>query len=33
MKTMPQALAKTPEIISERLDASGWGLMGEITIA
>jgi quinol monooxygenase YgiN len=33
MKTMPQALAKTPEIISEKLDAAGWGLMGEITIA
>jgi quinol monooxygenase YgiN len=32
MKTMPQALVKTPEIISERLDAAGWGLMGEITI-
>jgi quinol monooxygenase YgiN len=32
MTTMPQALVKTPEIISEQIDAAGWGLMGEITI-
>jgi quinol monooxygenase YgiN len=32
MKTMPQALARTPEIISERIGADGWGLMGEITV-
>ncbi|TFD67767.1 putative quinol monooxygenase [Cryobacterium ruanii] len=32
MKTMPQALMKTPEIISERLDAEGWGQMGEMTV-
>lgn len=32
MKIMPQALVKTPEIISERIDAEGWGLMGEMTV-
>jgi quinol monooxygenase YgiN len=32
MTTMPQALVKTPEIISEQIDAAGWNLMGEITV-
>jgi quinol monooxygenase YgiN len=32
MKTMPHALVKTPEIISERIDAEGWGAMGEMTV-
>ena len=32
IKTMPQALVKTPEIISEQIDAAGWNLMGEITV-
>jgi quinol monooxygenase YgiN len=32
MKAMPQALVKTPEIISERIDAEGWGQMGEMTV-
>lgn len=33
MATMPQALVKTPEIISERIAADGWGLMGELTVS
>jgi len=32
MKTMPQALVKTPEIISEKIAADGWNLMGEMTV-
>lgn len=33
MLDMPQALVKTPEIISERIGAEGWGRMGELTVA
>lgn len=32
MKDMPQALVETPRIISERIEAQGWGRMGELTI-
>lgn len=32
MQTMPPALQKTPEIISEQIDADGWGQMGEMTV-
>jgi quinol monooxygenase YgiN len=33
MEDMPQALVETPEIISERIAAEGWGRMGELTVA
>jgi quinol monooxygenase YgiN len=33
MQDMPQALVETPEIISERIEADGWGRMGELTVA
>ena len=33
MQDMPQALVETPEIISERIGADGWGRMGELTVA
>ena len=33
MRDMPQALVETPRIISEQIEASGWGEMGELTIA
>ncbi|GAA1347797.1 putative quinol monooxygenase [Arthrobacter roseus] len=32
MQAMPQALVETPRIISEKLDADGWGLMGELSV-
>lgn len=32
MQIMPQALVKTPEIISERIEAEGWGQMGEMAV-
>jgi quinol monooxygenase YgiN len=32
MKDMPQALTETPEIISEKIEANGWGRMGELTV-
>jgi quinol monooxygenase YgiN len=32
MKDMPQALVETPRIISEKIEAQGWGRMGELTI-
>jgi quinol monooxygenase YgiN len=32
MKSMPQALVTTPEIISEQIGAEGWGAMGEMTV-
>ncbi|MGO1489031.1 MAG: putative quinol monooxygenase, partial [Arachnia sp.] len=32
MEDMKQALVETPQIISEQLDADGWGRMGELTI-
>ncbi len=32
MQDMPQALVETPEIISERIAAEGWGRMGELTV-
>lgn len=33
MQDMPQALRETPEIISEKIDAEGWGRMGELTVS
>lgn len=33
MKDMPQALRETPEIISEKIEANGWGRMGELTVS
>jgi quinol monooxygenase YgiN len=33
MQDMPQALAETPQIISEKIGATGWGRMGELTVA
>lgn len=33
MQDMPQALVETPQIISERVAAEGWGRMGELTVA
>ena len=33
MQNMPQALVQTPEIISERILAEGWGRMGELTVS
>lgn len=32
MADMPQALVSTPKIISQQLDATGWLLMGELTV-
>ncbi len=32
MQDMPQALAETPQIISEKIAADGWGRMGELTV-
>lgn len=32
MAEMPQALASTPKIISQQLDATDWSLMGELTV-
>nr|WP_170306837.1 putative quinol monooxygenase [Mycolicibacter kumamotonensis] len=32
MAEMPQALVSTPKIVSQQLDATGWSLMGELTI-
>ncbi|WP_026819089.1 putative quinol monooxygenase [Arthrobacter castelli] len=32
MKDMPQALVETPHIISEQIEADGWGRMGELTV-
>lgn len=32
MKDMPQALVETPHIISEKIDAEGWGRMGEFSV-
>jgi quinol monooxygenase YgiN len=31
--TMPQALAATPQIISQTIDATGWSEMGEMKVA
>jgi hypothetical protein len=31
-QAMPQALVKNPEIISDRIGADGWSLMGEMTV-
>ena len=33
MRDMPQALVETPRIISEQIEASDWGEMGELKIA
>ncbi|MCZ4079921.1 putative quinol monooxygenase [Rhodococcus sp. H36-A4] len=32
MKELPQALASTPKIISQTVDATGWGEMGEMSV-
>lgn len=32
MAEMPQALASTPKIISQQIDATDWSLMGELTV-
>lgn len=32
MKDMPQALVETPQIISEKISASGWNRMGELSV-
>ncbi|MEW1935484.1 putative quinol monooxygenase [Rhodococcus sp. NPDC079359] len=32
MTELPRALASTPEIISQSIDAAGWGTMGEMTV-
>lgn len=32
MAEMPQALVSTPKIISQPIEATGWSLMGELTI-
>ncbi len=32
MQDMKQALLETPKIISEQIEASGWGEMGELAI-
>ena len=33
LENMPQALASTPQIISQTIDATGWSEMGEMTIS
>jgi len=33
MREMPQALARTPQIISKQVEDGGWGPMGELEIA
>jgi len=33
MQDMPQALARTPQIISKQVEGEGWGPMGELEIA
>lgn len=32
MQELPQALAETPEIISERIGAEGWSRISELTV-
>lgn len=32
MQELPQALAATPKIISQTLDATGWSAMGEMSV-
>lgn len=32
MKELPPALASTPKIISQTIDATGWSQMGELTV-
>ena len=32
MRELPQALAATPKIISQSIDATDWSLMGEMTV-
>jgi quinol monooxygenase YgiN len=32
MRTMPQALAATPLIVSQSVDQDGWGEMGELSV-
>ncbi|NJC21424.1 quinol monooxygenase YgiN [Arthrobacter pigmenti] len=32
MQDMPQALAETPQIISEKINVEGWARMGELTV-
>ena len=33
LEDLPQALASTPRIISQTIDATGWSEMGEMTIS
>ena len=33
LEDLPQALASTPQIISQTIDATGWSEMGEMTIS
>jgi quinol monooxygenase YgiN len=32
MRELPQALASTPKIISQTIDATGWSAMGEMSV-
>jgi quinol monooxygenase YgiN len=32
MKTMPEALTETPQIISRQIEGEGWDRMGELTV-
>ncbi|MET4050212.1 MULTISPECIES: putative quinol monooxygenase [unclassified Rhodococcus (in: high G+C Gram-positive bacteria)] len=32
MEELPQALASTPKIVSQTVDATGWGEMGEMSV-
>ncbi|MCE0487050.1 putative quinol monooxygenase [Ornithinimicrobium sediminis] len=32
MKDMPQALVRTPKIVSHKVEGDGWGEMGELTV-
>lgn len=32
MRELPKALASTPKIISQTIDATGWSAMGEMTV-
>jgi quinol monooxygenase YgiN len=32
MRDMPQALARTPQIISKQVEGEGWGPMGELEV-
>jgi quinol monooxygenase YgiN len=32
MRELPQALTSTPKIVSQPIDATGWSLMGEMSV-